>query len=179
MRSLVLITSAALVLLLVACGSNNAAKSGGQNMRGMATNAPAAPPAVALSTGAAASPIAGAQTVNITLTEYAVTLDTTAVHPGPLHLIVRNAGQRGHQLQLYPALAMSAQQHDQAMQMNGSLMAGAVGYLQLIPSGETTVLDVTVSAGSWEIACHLQDAENGQAFDHYDKGMKSVLTVRA
>lgn len=177
MRALTLLASGTL-LLLAACGSNNTSTSASHNASGMATSASSAASPIALSTGAAANPVAGAQTVNVTLNEYSVTLDTATVHPGPLHLIVRNAGQRGHQLQLYPAMAMSAQQHNQSMQMANGTMPGTVGYLQLVTPGETTVLDVTVSAGSWEIACHLQDSANGQTFDHYDKGMKTALSVK-
>lgn len=57
--------------------------------------------------------------------------------------------------------------------------SGAVGFLQLIPVGQTQTLDVTRAPGSWELACHLQDSQHGQAFNHYDKHMKTILTVRA
>ena len=57
------------------------------------------------------------------------------------------------------------------------LMEGAAGRLMMVLPGQTAVLDMDLSAGTWEIACHLIDSENGQQFDHYDRGMTAALRV--
>jgi hypothetical protein len=45
----------------------------------------------------------------------------------------------------------------------------------MVLPGQTQELDVDLSAGDWEVACHLLDAESGRQFDHYDRGMKTGL----
>jgi hypothetical protein len=47
----------------------------------------------------------------------------------------------------------------------------------MVLPGQTLVLDVDLTAGDWEVGCHLLDSENGRRFDHYDRGMKMGLTV--
>lgn len=172
MRRGVSLAVGGLLLLLAGCGSSNGHRSMNLNTQ---ANAPALPVA-ALATGTATTPVAGAQTLTVELGEYTVKLDKSSVPAGPVHLVVRNAGQRGHQLQVYPKDAVSS--GGQGMQMGtGGLVQGAVGYLALIPVGQTAALDLVLPAGTWEIACHLQDSENGKAFDHYDRGMKAPLSV--
>ncbi|MHB8574391.1 MAG: hypothetical protein ACYDCQ_03580 [Dehalococcoidia bacterium] len=126
----------------------------------------------------AANPIAGAKTVNVTLTEYMVAIDTTAIPAGSVHLVVKNAGTRGHQLQVYPQAKAPATGANSHMQMaNNGRVDGVVGALKLVTPGQTMVLDLDLSASKWEFACHLQDSLNGQAFDYYDKGMKNDVRV--
>jgi uncharacterized cupredoxin-like copper-binding protein len=132
--------------------------------------------AAALATGPAASPVLGARTVGVELAEYSVKLDASSVPAGPLHFVVSNTGQRGHQLQVYPSGMASGGAHGIQM-AQGGMMRGTVGFLQLVAPGQTAALDVTLTAGSWELACHLMDSENGKSFDHYDRGMKTTLTV--
>lgn len=143
-----------------------------QNNSAMTSNS--VPAAVA--TGPAASSVPEARTVTIDLTEYSVKLDTTTVPAGSVHFVVRNAGQRGHQLQVYPSGAVSGSNHDMQM-AQGNLMQGTVAFLQLVAPGQTMALDVTLPAGRWELACHLMDSEQGKSFDHYDRGMKAILSV--
>ena len=181
MRFLFAALLALLLVALVGCGSNNNAKPTTGTNTGMAMNTmPMASPAAAgpVATGGAANPAPNATSVTVTLTEYTVTLDQTSIPAGPVHFIIKNSGQRGHQFQVYPAGMVTQAGGSHAMQtMASGAMMGAVGFLQLVPTGQTQVLDVTLPAGSWELACHLQDSQNGQAFDHYDKGMKTTLTV--
>jgi hypothetical protein len=59
----------------------------------------------------------------------------------------------------------------------GTAMPGAAGRAPIILPGETVALDVELSSGTWEVACHLTDNEGGASFDHYDRGMKTALTV--
>lgn len=168
-RSRLLATPVALVALALAaaCGTNG---------KSTANNHVATVPAAPVATGAAATPIAGATTVTVTLSEYSVQLDTATIPAGPVHFVVKNSGQRAHQFQVYPLAAISGG-HTMAMNSSGPI-TGAIGFLQLIPAGSSAVLDVTLTPGAWELACHLQDSENGSAFDHYDKGMKADATVR-
>lgn len=159
------------LITLVGCSSNSHSS---MNMNQGASQ-PALPVA-ALSTGTVTTPVPGARTITVDLGDYTVKLDNAKVAAGPVHLVVQNTGQRGHQLQVYPTAAVSGSGH--GMQMGqGGVVQGAVGYLQLVPPGQTMALDVTLPAGSWEVACHLMDAENGKSFDHYDRGMKTTLTA--
>lgn len=184
MRLLYAVLLALLLFALAGCGSSNNGKATISTNAGMTMNSiPVASPAAAapVATGGAATPAPNATSITVTLTEYTVTLDHTSIPAGPVHFIVKNSGQRGHQFQVYPSGTVtqgSTGQHGMPMAASGAVV-GAVGFLQLIPVGQTQTLDVTLAPGSWEIACHLQDSQNGQAFDHYDKGMKTRLTVRA
>ncbi|MGH2604455.1 MAG: hypothetical protein ACRDJ9_34335, partial [Dehalococcoidia bacterium] len=92
-----------------------------------------------------------------------------------VRLIVRNEGQRGHELQVYPADTDAGGQHAG----HGGTVPGAIGRLQLVPVGQEQALDVTLTAGAWELGCHLQDSEGGRSFDHYDRGMKTTVTAGA
>jgi Cu+-exporting ATPase len=120
-------------------------------------------------------PPTDAAIVGVRLTEYGVGLDTAAVPAGPVRLVISNAGRRGHELQVAPR---GHARHDEAAAAGGAV-PGAVGRVPVIVPGETVVLDVTLTAGAWELACHLLDSDGGRSFDHYDRGMKTTLRVRA
>jgi soluble P-type ATPase len=130
----------------------------------------AAPP----STGPMADFPAGAPVVTAVMDEYAIRLDRTEVPAGPVRLIVRNEGSRGHEVQVYPR--RSGAGHDEDMGAE-RLEEGAIGRLTMVLPGQEAILDVDLSAGAWELGCHLLDSENGRRFDHYDRGMKTDLTV--
>jgi hypothetical protein len=126
-----------------------------------------------LSTGQMAEFPAGAPVLNATLDEYGIRLDRDRAPAGPVRLVVTNSGSRGHEVQVYPKRAGGG--HDE---MSGDrLEGGAVGRLAMVLPGQSLVLDVDLSAGDWELGCHLLDSENGRQFDHYDRGMKIALTA--
>ena len=126
-----------------------------------------------VSTGQRADFPADAPVLNATLDEYGIRLDRSSVPAGPVRLVVANAGSRGHEVQVYPKRAGG--DHDE---MEGDrLEDGAVGRLMMVLPGQTLVLDVDLTAGEWELGCHLLDSENGRRFDHYDRGMKTDLSV--
>jgi P-type Cu+ transporter len=130
----------------------------------------------ALSTGPMADFPAGAPVVTAVMDEYSIRLDTDTVPAGPVRLVVRNAGSRGHEIQVYPR--RSGGGHSEEMS-GDRLEEGAVGRLAMVLPGQEMVLDVELRAGEWELGCHLLDSENGRRFDHYDRGMKTALTVTA
>jgi hypothetical protein len=126
-----------------------------------------------VSTGQRADFPASAPVVNATLDEYGIRLDRDHVPAGPVRLAVTNTGSRGHEVQVYPK--RTGDDHDE---MEGDrLEEGAVGRLMMVLPGQTLVLDVDLTAGDWELGCHLLDSENGRRFDHYDRGMKTALSV--
>ena len=137
----------------------------------IARSAPA--PTTNLTTGSASN----TQVVNIVLDEYAVKPEAAVLVPGPVRLIVRNAGRRGHELQVY-RMDGDPGGHAHGVEMSpDGVVSGAVGVLRLIPVDETRVLEITLSAGTWELACHLVDSEDGKRFDHYDRGMMTTVKV--
>jgi Cu+-exporting ATPase len=130
--------------------------------------------AVSVSTGQRAGFPAEAAVLNATMDEYSIRLDRTTVPAGPVRLVVQNTGSRGHEVQVYP----KRHQGDDHGEMAGDrLEEGAVGRLAIVLPGQTLVLDVDLTAGEWELGCHLLDSENGRRFDHYERGMKTALTV--
>lgn len=172
MRRGVSLAVGGLLLLLAGCGSSNGHRSMNLNTQ---ANAPALPVA-ALATGTATTPVAGAQMLTVELGEYRVTLDKRSVPARPIHRVVNNAGQRGHQLQVYPKDAVA--KSGRGMQMGADRrVQSAVGYLALIPVGQTAALDLVLPAGNWEVAGCLQGSENAKAFAHYDSGMKAPFSV--
>ena len=162
-------TGALFLLTIIAAGCSSGDGDAG-------VNAGQPPPAAR---GPASSPTpgsgAGARVITATMDEYTIRLESDRVPAGPVRLAVRNAGTRGHEIQVYPIPDHTGGHGDE---MAGDrLVSGAVGRLAMVLPGETKVLDVELPAGGWELGCHLLDAENGRSFDHYERGMKTTLTV--
>jgi Cu+-exporting ATPase len=168
-REYAYLVAIALIGLLIGAAALYFARPEHADMAAMESGA-----ATVLSTGARPDFPAGAPVVNAELKEYGITLDSTRVPAGPVRLVVHNAGSRGHELQVYPT--SSAGGHHDAMTA-GDAMPGAAGRLVMVPPGATQVLDVELTAGRWEVGCHLIDSENGKRFDHYDRGMKTAVTA--
>lgn len=97
--------------------------------------------------------------VSVRLTEFSVTAPS-AMPGGSGRIEIDNVGEFTHTLVITDA--------------NGQV-AAATG---LIPSGETTYLDIDLEPGTYSFTCRIvaQDGE-GNLIDHYEAGMNAAVEV--
>jgi uncharacterized cupredoxin-like copper-binding protein len=117
---------------------------------------------------------ARAQTVNITLTDYAIESSQTSFEVGvPYHFVVTNEGVLNHELMIMPPMTEEQMSMNMDMEEMDAMALAMIEEDELDP-GTTKTLDYTFTdpapAGSLEFACHSPD--------HYEKGMKLPITVK-
>ncbi|WP_376796395.1 hypothetical protein [Thermogemmatispora sp.] len=121
------------------------------------------------STASSTAP-AGAQTVEITETDFAIRSSLTTFRPGvPYHFVIRNQGVVAHEFLIMPRSEGAMGQHDAMEEMHHMALA----MVDNIPPGASVTLDYTFpssAAGSRpEFACYLPG--------HYEAGMKLTVAV--
>jgi plastocyanin len=123
------------------------------------------PSPTATSTTPAATPPAPAAVdprsdgLDISFGEYAITLEASVIRPGPVTLVVHNAGQLVHGLE---------------MQLDVSGKGGADRHkieTRTFRSGETLRVEADLPAGTYEVECYMPG--------HAALGMRTTLQVRA
>lgn len=117
---------------------------------------------------------ARAQTVNITLTDYAIESSQTSFEVGvPYHFVVTNEGVLNHEIMIMPPMTEEQMSMNMDMEEMDEMALAMIEEDELDP-GTTKTLDFTFTepapAGSLEFACHSPD--------HYEKGMKLPITVK-
>lgn len=113
------------------------------------------------------SPVAGAVTVHVTVTEFAIIPSLTTFHTGiPYYFVVSNAGKQTHAFTFVP-LAPEGTPTDRYYQYNHMLIG-----LNTIPPGTTQTINYTFKAaetGRYEMACRMRG--------HYAAGMHLPVMV--
>ena len=98
----------------------------------------------------------------VTLSEFAVETSTPALAPGLSEVVVDNTGEFGHTLVVT----------DEA----GNVVAAT----DVIPPGESTTLPVELKTGRYELTCRIVfEADPGELVDHFERGMRAVITVES
>ena len=100
---------------------------------------------------AAMSSVAGAQSVNVTLSEWKVELTRDTVHAGPVTFLVKNAGTMTH-----------------GFYVSGP---GAEKGSKDIPAGQQARLTVMLKPGTYEVYCPMSD------LTHKAAGMSKKIVV--
>jgi len=137
------VLSALFLVLLVACGSTG-------------------------STGGTTS-VSGAQTVNVSLTEFKIDSSLTTFTPGkPYHYVITNKGQTAHEFMIMP----KSEGRMGGMSM-GEMDKMALAAVDTINPGETKTLDYTFPSSTAnsqpEFACYVSG--------HYEAGMRQKVHV--
>jgi uncharacterized cupredoxin-like copper-binding protein len=140
--------SAAALVLLAACGSDKK-DTASTSATPVVVSTPAATPAPDAS-GAPSSDTSAAKTVNVSLTEYKIGLDTSTFTAGTYTFTASNDGKYPHGFQI----------DGPGVQDKGS------GTIQ---PGDTGTLTVTLQKGSYDFYCPVPG--------HKDKGMDQKVTV--
>ena len=96
------------------------------------------------------TPSATGTQVQVTETEYSIALSRTTFSPGVYTFVVHDAGHATH-----------------ALEIDGPGVANQKS--SLVQGGDTTMLTVTLSAGSYRLFCPVAN--------HADKGMDTTITV--
>lgn len=117
---------------------------------------------------ASPSPSAGtvdprADGLDVAFGEFAVTLEASAVRPGPVTFVVHNAGQLTHGFEMRIERSGSG---------SGSGSGGDRDKIETrtFRSGETLRVEADLEPGVYEIECFVSD--------HDDRGMRALLEVR-
>ena len=158
--------SLAVIAAIVLVGCSNPASSGASSA--------ASPEA-----SSAASSDEGA-TVNVTLTEWAVVLDTASVPAGNVLFNVTNAGlQFKHEFVVIKTdLAPDALPADSTGRVDeesgaGMTFIGEVEELEISASGNVSL---PLTPGNYVLICNIVEAAGGHE-SHYNQGMRAAFTV--
>lgn len=121
-------------------------------------SASASPPVPVASPSPAAAIDPRADGLDVAFGEFAITLEAAVIRPGPLTLIVHNAGHLTHGFE---------------MKIHGSGSGGDRKKIETrtFRSGETLRVEADLPPGVYEVECYVAD--------HASKGMRTSLEVRA
>ena len=166
--------AAALAIGAVACGDDE--ENGGEEPT--ATEELETPEAT---DEGAETPVEGASTVNVDLTEYAITLDVASVPAGPVTFNATNSGEEhAHELviiktDLAPdALPTAA---DGSVDEAGAGIEVIDEIEEFDPGGEES-LTVDLEAGAYVLICNVvSEMEDGETHVHYAEGMTTAFEV--
>ena len=109
---------------------------------------------------------AGAQRaeVEIVIGEWFITSTSETVPSGPASLVVRNAGQYLHEVEVLRNL--------------GGHQEYEVAEIEDIAPGETATLNLQLSPGTYELACTIvEKTASGSVYNHYLLGMSTFINV--
>lgn len=161
---------------LVACGSDD----DGETVRD--TDSPSG--SASASGEAVCDPFGNAAdadaTVNVTLSEWAITTDATAVPAGTIHFAIENAGAEVHEVVVVRADSVD----DLPLDDDGAFVesefpeADFLGEVEGFPSGQTCDGTFAMTAGNYVLLCNLVEEEAGGEIEaHLHEGMAVALTV--
>ncbi len=100
--------------------------------------------------------------LDVTFGEFAITLEADAIRPGPVTLVVHNAGEMTHGFEMKIESSGSG---------SGSGRDRKKIETRTFHSGETLRVEADLSPGTYEIECYVDG--------HASKGMRTTLTVKA
>ncbi|MCZ7535325.1 MAG: hypothetical protein M5T61_04860 [Acidimicrobiia bacterium] len=118
-------------------------------------------------------------TVNATLDEYSVTLDTEAVTTGAVHIAAENIGDEPHEILVVEAgspddLPVGADNRVSEDDLpDGSL----IGEIEAFPGGQTCDGTFDLDPGTYVLFCNLVTSPGGIEVSHFMEGMATTLTV--
>ena len=106
------------------------------------------------------------QTVQVSLVDYAISPATTTVKAGQITFVVTNNGQEDHELEV-------SSRSGREIPDDASL-----GEVEDLGPRESKSFTVSLTPGTYELACRLQDTKATPPFNHYDRGMHLMFTVQ-
>ncbi len=170
MRRLTTFLAIAMTLALIA------AACGGDDETTATTVATSVPPAATAPTAAPTTPdpVATASTVNVELSEFSISLDTTVGGAGEITFVTTNAGALPHEFVILRSdLAPDALPVDTATaKADESATGGAIGRIPQtdLGSGASTSVSLNLAPGNYVLICNISG--------HYQSGMTAAFTVQ-
>lgn len=126
----------------------------------------------------ACEPVGDAQgasaTVDVTLTEYEITLDPTDTPAGKIHFRIHNAGALAHEVVVIQGMKDVPTDEEGALDEEALPEGAFIGEVEAFPGGEDCEGTFSLPAGSYLVLCNTVDLEAGA---HYGQGMVTELNV--
>jgi hypothetical protein len=172
----------ALSLAMIACGDDD---DGGGSVEEVETVEPQADPDPEAdpepegqaAVGVVQTPPEGAVQVDVTLTEFQVTPDTSSVPAGQVYFLADNRGAETHEL----VVVRSDLQPDALPVVDGAVPEDDVdfiGEIEGFAAGSQASGVFDLEAGSYVLFCNLVETEeSGEIESHYEEGMHAAFTV--
>ena len=170
MRRLTTFLAIAMMLVLIA------AACGGDDETATTTVATSVPPAAPAPTTAPITPdpVAIASTVNVELSEFSISLDTTVGDAGDITFVTTNAGALPHEFVILRSdLAPDALPVDTTTaKADEAATGGAIGRIPQtdLGSGASTSVSFNLAPGNYVLICNISG--------HYQSGMTAAFTVQ-
>lgn len=159
----------ALIAGLSACGNSDKASNAATTPASSPTTAEASPSSSAATT----SSMSSGTKINVSETEMAIALSSKTVPAGPVDFVVKNDGQKGHELVVFKTdlpLDKLPTKDGKLDEDNPSLKNVVDSGEENIKGGEEKVLHATLTPGHYVVICNVGH--------HFEKGMKAELTVQ-
>ncbi len=127
----------------------------------------------------------GEMTVNVVAKEtdagIVYMVDKSAVPAGKVKFVFKNDGKLTHELMVYPLQDLSAMLNAKRQGQDVDEMdyiKNMAGQVEEVDPGKSDSLEVTLSPGFYELACHvLGKNKDGTSFTHFEKGQFFTLAV--
>jgi uncharacterized cupredoxin-like copper-binding protein len=127
--------------------------------------------------GVVHTPPANTPSLSVTLTEWSVTPDETAVASGPVYFLANNIGVEAHELVVVRSdLAPGALPVDSGRVPEDEI--DMVGEISPFTGGSEASIVFYLSPGKYVLLCNIAKKEAGELNSHYEKGMYTSLTVK-
>jgi uncharacterized cupredoxin-like copper-binding protein len=177
---------AAALVLLAGCGGDDGAgvRDGGEASASGSASGSGSGSGSGVGSGseaAACSPVgeasSAAETVTVTLDEYAVDVDPASAAAGTVAFELDNAGEEAHEFVVVQAAsADSLPTGDDGAVVEDDLEDGAfVGEVEPFPAGETCEGTFELEAGDYVLFCNVVEGDES----HFAEGMSTSFTVES
>jgi hypothetical protein len=117
--------------------------------------------------------------VEVTLTEWEISIDNDSVPRGPIEFTIKNDGDETHEFVVIKTdiAADELQTKDDGSVDEDAPDTDVKQEVEDIGSGDKTGRTYELDAGNYVLICNIVDEEDGQTESHYENGMRQGLTV--
>jgi hypothetical protein len=117
--------------------------------------------------------------IEVTLTEWEISIDNDSVPRGPIEFTIKNDGDETHEFVVIKTdiAADELQTKDDGSVDEDAPDTDVKQEVEDIESGDKTGRTYELDAGSYVLICNIVDEEDGQTESHYENGMRQGLTV--
>ncbi|MBI2708890.1 MAG: hypothetical protein HYX34_04260 [Actinobacteria bacterium] len=172
------------------CGAASQAASGAKSGSGASSGSSGGSSACPQTTGSSAAqpacqPVGGPvkaaeRTVDVALTEWAISPSPATVATGKVGFRLTNVGKMAHELVVVKGAPASQPRTADGALDEAKLAKGAIaGEVEGFPAGKTCSGVFTLAPGTYTLLCNLTDTMNGTRMVHLAKGMVAGFEVRA
>ncbi|MEO6198226.1 MAG: hypothetical protein ABIP58_09015 [Dehalococcoidia bacterium] len=117
--------------------------------------------------------------IEVTLTEWEISIDKDSVPRGPIEFTIKNDGDETHE---FVVIKTDIAADELETTDDGSVDEDAPDIdvkqeVEDIESGDKTGRTYELDAGSYVLICNIVDEEDGETESHYENGMRQGLAV--